>query len=79
MNNLDFSIEVFEGEIIIKRLADYNPKDLRNLIAAAPELLEAVKDFLSFLKSDYEGSNKKDLSGGMISYLEALITKAGTI
>ncbi len=57
----------------------YLKKDaLKNahLIAAAPELLTAVEDFLSFLKSDYQGTNNKDLSGGMIRHIENLIQKA---
>ena len=45
------------------------------LIAAAPELLEACKDYLSLLDSDYTGTHG-DLTGGKIAEIGNLITKA---
>ena len=38
----------------------------QSLIAAAPDLLEALKECLGYVKSDYEGSGGRDLSGGTI-------------
>lgn len=42
---------------------------------AHDELLSAAKDYLSWLESDFVGTNKKDLSGGQIKWLKQIIAK----
>lgn len=46
------------------------------LIAAAPEILAALEECLSYVISDYTGSGGKDLSGGTISRAKQAIAKA---
>ena len=49
------------------------------LMATAPELAEALTKCLGFLRSDYEGTAGKDISGGAIKRVETILTKAGWI
>jgi len=46
------------------------------VVVAAPELLEACKDYLELLEDEYRGVGGRDLSGGAIKDIENLIAKA---
>ena len=53
----------------VRQLAD------ARLIAAAPELLEALREAREFLSSDYVGRDK-DFTGGALARVDAAIAKA---
>lgn len=46
------------------------------LIAAAPELYAIAREYFALLKSDYQGEDGRDLTGGRIAIVEAILAKA---